>query len=85
VSQGPVQTAAGGKDWGMDEQPDIVSSGPPWRPGRPVARAGRHGWIAIVALGVLLACLAITAYLAVLLTHRGPQRARSGRTARWPR
>src|SRR5262249_8237908 len=61
---------AGGKDWSMDEQPDIVSSGPPWRPGVRWPGPGRHGWIAIAALGVLLACLAATAYLALLLTHR---------------
>jgi hypothetical protein len=61
---------AGGKDWDMDEQPDIVSSGPPWRPCVRWPRPGRHGWIAAVALGVLLACLAVTAYLALLLAHR---------------
>jgi hypothetical protein len=54
----------------MDEQPDIVSSGPLWRPGVRWRGPGRRGWIAIVALGVLLACLATTAYLALLLTHR---------------
>jgi hypothetical protein len=54
----------------MDEQPDIVSSGPLWRPGVRRPRPGRHGWIAIAALGVLLACLAATAYLALLLAHR---------------
>ena len=54
----------------MDEQPDIVSSGPPWRPGVRWPWPGRHRWIAIVALGVLLACLAVTAYLALLLAHR---------------
>jgi hypothetical protein len=54
----------------MDEQPDIVSSGPLWRPGVRWPGPGRHGWIAIAALGVLLACLATTAYLALLLTHR---------------
>ena len=54
----------------MDEQPDIVSSGPPWRPGIRWPGPGRHGWIVIVALGALLACLAVTAYLALLLAHR---------------
>lgn len=54
----------------MDERPDIVSSGPSWRPGVRWPGPGRHGWIAIVALGVLLACLAVTAYLALLLAHR---------------
>jgi hypothetical protein len=54
----------------MDEQPDIVSSGPPWRPGVRWPGPGRHGWTAIVALGVLLGCLAVTAYLALLLAHR---------------
>jgi hypothetical protein len=54
----------------MDEQPDIVSSGPLWRPSVRWPGPGRHGWIAIVALGVLLACLAVTAYRAVLLTQR---------------
>jgi len=54
----------------MDERPDIVSSGTPWRPGVRWPGPGRHGWIAIVALGVLLACLAVTAYLALLLAHR---------------
>jgi hypothetical protein len=54
----------------MDEQPDILSSGPQWRPGVRWPGPGRNGWIAIVALGVLLACLAVTAYLALLLAHR---------------
>lgn len=54
----------------MDEQQDIVSSGPPWRPGVRWPGPGSRGWIAIVALGVLLACLAVTAYLALLLAHR---------------
>jgi hypothetical protein len=54
----------------MDEQPDIVSSGPPWRPRARRPGPGRHGWIPIVALGALLACLAVTAYLALLLAHR---------------
>jgi len=54
----------------MDEQPDIVSSGPPWRPGVRWPGPGRHGWIVLLALGVLLASLAVTAYLALLLAHR---------------
>ena len=54
----------------MDEQPDIVSSGSPWRPGVRWPWPGRQSWIAIVALVVLLACLAVTAYLALLLAHR---------------
>ncbi len=71
----------------MDEQPDILSSGPRWRPGVRRPGPGRNGWIAIVALGVLLACLAVTAYLALLLAHRdstiGGLRAALG-TARHP-
>jgi hypothetical protein len=54
----------------MDEQPDIISSGPQWRPGVRRPGPGRHGRIAVAALGGLLACLAVTAYLALLLAHR---------------
>jgi hypothetical protein len=53
----------------MDGQPDIVSSGPRhdgirWR------GPDRGGWIAIVMLAVLLACLGVTVSLAVAVAHR---------------
>ena len=54
----------------MDEQPDILSSGPQWRPGVRWPRPGRTRGIAIAALGIVLASLAVTGYLALLLAHR---------------
>lgn len=53
----------------MDEQPDILSSGPrqrrsAWRHG-----TGRGGWIAIFVL-VLLGCLVVTVRLALLVAQR---------------
>ena len=53
----------------MDGQPDIVSSGPQWRPGARWPRPSRGGWIAIV-LAVLLACLGATVSLALLAVHQ---------------
>jgi hypothetical protein len=54
----------------MDEQPDILSSGPRQR--RSVRRhgPGRAGWIAILVLVVLLGCLAVTVRLALLAAQR---------------
>jgi hypothetical protein len=47
----------------MDEQLDILSSGPRRGP-------GRGGWIAIFALVVLLGCLVVTVRLALLVAHQ---------------
>ena len=55
----------------MDEEPDIVSSGPRW--GHGVARwprPGRSGWIAILVLGGVLACLGLTISLALQVAHQ---------------
>jgi len=54
----------------MDEQPDILSSGPQWRPAVRWPRPGRTRWIAIAALGIVLASLVVTTYLAYLLAQR---------------
>ena len=54
----------------MDEQPDILSSGPQWRPSVRWPRPGRTRWIAIVVLGIVVASLAVTGYLALLLAQR---------------
>jgi hypothetical protein len=53
----------------MDEQPDIVSSGPEWRPRVRWPAPGRRGWIAIFAV-VLLACLGAITSLAVAVAQR---------------
>ena len=53
----------------MDGEPDILSSGPQWRPGARWPRPSRGGWIAIV-LAVLLACLGATVSLALLAAHQ---------------
>jgi hypothetical protein len=54
----------------MDEQLDIVSSGP--RPRRSARRhgPGRSGWIAILVLVVLLGCVVMIVRLALLVAHR---------------
>ena len=53
----------------MDEQPDILSSGPRQRRSGRRHGPGRGGWIAIFAL-VLLGCLAVTMRLALLVAQR---------------
>jgi hypothetical protein len=53
----------------MDEQPDILSSGPRQRRSGRRYRPGRGGWIAIFVL-VLLGCLVVTMSLALLVAHR---------------
>jgi hypothetical protein len=54
----------------MDGQPDILSSGRQWRRGTLWHGPGRGGWIAIFVLAVLLACLAVTVSLALLVAHQ---------------
>ena len=54
----------------MDGQPDILSSGPQRRPGARWPRPSRGGWIAIVVLAVLLACLGVTVSLALVVAHQ---------------
>jgi hypothetical protein len=53
----------------MDEQPDILSSGPRRRRSARRHGPGRSGWIAIFML-VLLGCLVVTVSLALLVAHR---------------
>jgi hypothetical protein len=53
----------------MDEQLDIVSSGPRRRRGTRRPGPGRGGWIAISAL-VALGCLVATTCLALVVAHR---------------
>jgi hypothetical protein len=53
----------------MDEQPDIVSSGPRQRRSARWHGPGRGGWIAIFVL-VLVGCLVVTTRLALLVAHR---------------
>jgi hypothetical protein len=53
----------------MDEQPDILSSGPRQRRSARRHGPGRGGWIAIFVL-VLLGCLVVTMRLALLVAHR---------------
>lgn len=54
----------------MDEQPDILSSGSRRR--RSVRRPGpgHRGWITAFLVAVLLACLGVTTWLALLVAHR---------------
>lgn len=54
----------------MDEQPDILSFGPPQRRSARRRWPGRGGWIAIFALVVLLGCVAVTVRLALLVAHQ---------------
>ena len=54
----------------MDEQPDIVSSGPRQRRSGRRHGPGRGGWIAIFVLVLLLGCLAVTTRLALLVAHQ---------------
>ena len=53
----------------MDEQPDILSSGPRQRRSARRHVPGRGGWIAIFVL-VLVGCLVVTTGLALLVSHR---------------
>jgi len=55
----------------MDEQPDVVSSGPGWFTGARWPRPDRRRRLVITAvLVVLLACLGVSASLALLVAHR---------------
>jgi len=53
----------------MDEQPDILSSGPERRRGIRRPGPGRSGWITALLLAVL-ACLGVTTCLALLVAQR---------------
>jgi hypothetical protein len=55
----------------MDEQPDILSSGPERRPSFRWAGPGRRGWATTLVLTVLLACLGVITGLALLVAQRG--------------
>jgi len=54
----------------MDEQPDILSSGPQSDRGIRWPRPSRRGWIAIFAIAVLLALLGVTVSLALRVAHQ---------------
>ena len=54
----------------MDGQPDILSSGRQRRPGARWPGPSRGGWIVIVVLAVLLACLGVTVSLALVVAHQ---------------
>jgi hypothetical protein len=54
----------------MDEQPDLLSFGPPPRRSARRRGPGRGGWIAIFVLVVLLGCLVVTVRLALLVANR---------------
>jgi hypothetical protein len=54
----------------MGEQPDILSSGPQWEGGIRWPRPGRRGWIAILAVAILLASLGVTVGLALRVAHQ---------------
>jgi hypothetical protein len=54
----------------MDEQPDILSSGPQSDRGIRWPRPSRRGWIAIFAVVILLAFLGVTVSLALRVTHQ---------------
>jgi hypothetical protein len=54
----------------MDEQLDIVSSGPRQRRGTRWHGPGRGGWIAIFAVVALLGSLVVTTRLALAVAHR---------------
>ncbi|MCW2891367.1 MAG: hypothetical protein JWO75_856, partial [Actinomycetia bacterium] len=49
----------------MDEELDIVSSGPRWGHGAWWPGPGRGRWIAIAVLGGVLTCLGLTISLAL--------------------
>ena len=54
----------------MDEELDIVSSGPRWGHGARRPRPGRSGWITILVLGSVLACLGLTVSLALQVAQQ---------------
>jgi len=54
----------------MDEEQDIVSSGPRWGHSARWPGPGRNGWIAILVLGGVLACLGVTISLALQVAHQ---------------
>ena len=54
----------------MDEEPDIVSSAPRWGHGGRWPGPGRSGWITIVVLVGVLACLGLTISLALQVAHQ---------------
>lgn len=54
----------------MDEEQDIVSSGPRWGHGTRWTGPGRNGRIAILVLGGVLACLGVTISLALQVAHQ---------------
>lgn len=54
----------------MDEELDIVSSGPRWGHVAWWPGPGRSRWIAILVLGGVLTCLGLTLSLALQVTHQ---------------
>lgn len=54
----------------MDDQPDILSSGPQWDRGFRWPRPSRRGWIAIFAVAIVLAFLGVTVSLALSVRHQ---------------
>lgn len=54
----------------MDEELDIVSSGPRWGHRARWPGSGRSGWITILVLGGVLAGLGLTVTLALLVVHQ---------------
>jgi hypothetical protein len=54
----------------MDEELDTVSSGPRWGHGAWWPGPGRSGWITILVLGGVLACLGLTISLALQVAHQ---------------
>jgi hypothetical protein len=54
----------------MDEELDIVSSGPRWGRGTRRPGPGRRRWIAILVLGGALTCLGLTISLALQVAHQ---------------
>jgi len=54
----------------MDEQPDVVSSGSRRSPGARWPGPGRRRLVTTVVLAVLLACLGVSASLALVVAHR---------------
>jgi hypothetical protein len=54
----------------MDEELDIVSSGPRWGRGAWWPGPGRSRWIAILVLGGVLTCLGLTISLALQVAHQ---------------
>jgi hypothetical protein len=55
----------------MDGQRDILSSGPRSRRGDWWPAAGRSGRIAVIAGCIVLACLGVITWLALVVAHRG--------------